>query len=71
MKKNAEVMAQKFMNKGYHVISGGTHNHLMLIDPRSKGEVTGRDAEDALIKADITIRVFNNHNITVKFCSSV
>jgi len=55
VKKNAEVMAQKFMSKGYHVISGGTDNHLMLIDLRTKGDVTGRDAEDALIKADITI----------------
>jgi glycine hydroxymethyltransferase len=55
VKKNAAVMAQKFIDKGYHVISGGTDNHLMLIDLRSKGEVTGRDAEDALIKADITI----------------
>jgi glycine hydroxymethyltransferase len=55
VKRNATVMAQKFMEKGYHVISGGTDNHLMLIDLRSKGEVTGRDAEDALIKADITI----------------
>jgi len=55
VQKNAAVMAQKFIDKGYHVISGGTDNHLMLIDLRSKGEVTGRDAEDALIKADITI----------------
>jgi glycine hydroxymethyltransferase len=56
VKKNAAVMAQRFINKGYHVISGGTDNHLMLIDMRSKGEdVSGRDAEDALIKADITI----------------
>lgn len=55
VQKNAEVMAQKFISKGYHVISGGTDNHLMLIDLRSKGDVTGRDAEDALIKADITI----------------
>ncbi len=55
VKKNASVMSQKFMSKGYQVISGGTDNHLMLIDLRSKGEITGRDAEDALIKADITI----------------
>jgi len=55
VKKNAAVMSQKFMSKGYQVISGGTDNHLMLIDLRSKGEITGRDAEDALIKADITI----------------
>jgi glycine hydroxymethyltransferase len=48
-------MSERFMSKGYHVISGGTDNHLMLIDLRSKGEITGKDAEDALIKADITI----------------
>jgi glycine hydroxymethyltransferase len=55
VQKNASVMAQRFVDKGYHIISGGTDNHLMLIDLRSKGEITGRDAEDALIKADITI----------------
>ena len=55
VKKNATVMARSFMDKGYHVISGGTDNHLMLIDLRSKGEISGRDAENALIKADITI----------------
>ena len=53
--KNAQVMAQTFVDKSYKVISGGTDNHLMLIDLRSKGDVTGRDAENALIKADITI----------------
>jgi glycine hydroxymethyltransferase len=55
VQKNASAMAQRFVEKGYHIISGGTDNHLMLIDLRSKGEITGRDAEDALIKADITI----------------
>jgi len=55
VKKNAEVMAQSFMEKGYEVISGGTDNHMMLIDLRSKGDITGRDAENALIQADITI----------------
>ena len=55
VKKNAGVMAQSFMEKGYEVISGGTDNHMMLIDLRSKGEITGRDAENALIRADITI----------------
>ena len=53
--KNAQVMAQAFVDKSYKVISGGTDNHLMLIDLRSKGDVTGRDAENGLIKADITI----------------
>jgi glycine hydroxymethyltransferase len=54
VKKNASVMASAFVKKGYQVISGGTDNHLMLIDLRSKG-VTGKDAENALIQADITV----------------
>ena len=53
--KNAQAMANSFVDKGYKLISGGTDNHLMLIDLRSKGEVTGRDAENALVRADITI----------------
>lgn len=52
--KNAKTMAAAFMQKGYKVISGGTDNHLMLIDLRSKG-VTGKDAEHALEKAAITV----------------
>ena len=56
VKKNAEVMANAFVAKGYHVISGGTDNHLMLIDLRSKfPELTGKVAENTLVKADITI----------------
>ena len=56
VKKNAEVMANAFIARGYHVISGGTDNHLMLIDLRPKSDVlTGKIAEDTLIKADITI----------------
>lgn len=51
---NAQAMASAFMDKGYHIISGGTDNHLMLIDLRSK-DVTGRAAEDALEKASITV----------------
>ncbi len=51
---NAKVMANAFVEKGYKVISGGTDNHLMLIDLRSKG-VTGKQAENALVKADITV----------------
>ena len=54
MIKNAQAMAQAFVDKGYKVISGGTDNHLMLIDLRSK-EVTGKVAEQALVKADITV----------------
>ena len=52
--KNAKVMAEAFVNKGYKNISGGTDNHLMLIDLRSK-KLTGKQAEEALIQADITI----------------
>ena len=52
--KNARVMAEAFVQKGYNVISGGTDNHLMLIDLRAKG-VTGKTAEQALGQADITV----------------
>ncbi|HCX25042.1 MAG: serine hydroxymethyltransferase [Flammeovirgaceae bacterium] len=54
VQKNAKVMAQAFIDKGYDLISGGTDNHLMLLDLRSKG-ITGKDAENALIQADITV----------------
>ncbi|MCP9770101.1 serine hydroxymethyltransferase [Lacihabitans sp. LS3-19] len=54
VQKNAKVMAEAFMNKGYKVISGGTDNHLALIDLRPKG-LTGKLAENTLIKADITV----------------
>jgi glycine hydroxymethyltransferase len=52
--KNAKVMAEAFLERGYKIISGGTDNHLMLIDLRSKN-LTGKKAEEALIQADITI----------------
>jgi len=52
--KNARVMADEFTSRGYKIISGGTDNHLMLIDLRPK-KLTGKQAEEALIKADITI----------------
>ncbi|MBO7510982.1 MAG: serine hydroxymethyltransferase [Bacteroidales bacterium] len=53
---NASVMAQEFVNKGYKVVSGGTDNHLMLIDLRTKYPmVTGRIAEHELVKAEITV----------------
>jgi glycine hydroxymethyltransferase len=56
VKKNASVMADAFMASGYKIISGGTDNHCMLIDLRTKyPEITGRMAEDALVRADITI----------------
>ncbi len=52
--KNARAMAAAFVTKGYKVISGGTDNHMMLIDLRSKG-LNGKIAENTLVKADITI----------------
>ena len=52
--KNAKLMAQCFIDKGYKVISGGTDNHCMLIDLRSKN-LTGKLAENTLVKADITV----------------
>lgn len=56
VKKNAAVMAQAFMDKGYKICSGGTENHCMLIDLRTKfPELTGKVAENALVAADITI----------------
>jgi glycine hydroxymethyltransferase len=51
---NAAKMAESFMGKGYDIISGGTDNHSMLIDLRGKG-ITGKDAENCLVKADITV----------------
>ena len=56
VKKNAAVMAQAFVDNGYKVISGGTDNHSMLIDLRTKfPKLTGKAAENALVDADITI----------------
>jgi glycine hydroxymethyltransferase len=56
VKKNATVMAKAFTDRGYNIISGGTDNHLMLIDLRSKfPEITGRKVEDILVQADITV----------------
>jgi glycine hydroxymethyltransferase len=52
--KNAKVMSDELTHRGYKVISGGTDNHLMLIDLRSKN-ITGKDAEKALVSSDITI----------------
>lgn len=54
VKANAAVMAQEFVNKGYDIISGGTDNHSMLIDLRSKG-LNGRDAETALNNSHIAV----------------
>jgi len=56
VKKNATVMSRAFVDKGYHVISGGTDNHLMLIDLRNKfPDLSGRQVENALVSADITV----------------
>jgi glycine hydroxymethyltransferase len=56
VKKNAAVMAEGFISKGYKVISGGTDNHLLLIDLRTKfPDTTGKKAENALVSAHITV----------------
>lgn len=56
VKKNAAVMAQAFVDKGYKICTGGTENHCMLIDLRTKfPELTGKVAENALVAADITV----------------
>ena len=54
VKENAAAMAKVFVDKGYDLISGGTDNHMMLIDLRNKN-ISGKDAEIALGKADITV----------------
>ncbi|HLT65911.1 MAG TPA: serine hydroxymethyltransferase [Flavobacterium sp.] len=54
VQKNAKAMAEAFVKRGYHLISGGTDNHMMLIDLRNKG-ISGKDAENALVKAEITV----------------
>lgn len=54
VKKNGAAIAKAFLDRGYEIVSGGTDNHLVLIDLRNKN-VTGKAAENALVKADITI----------------
>ncbi len=54
LQKNAAALAAEFIKKGYHITSGGTDNHMMLIDLRNKN-LTGKQAENALVKADITV----------------
>ena len=54
IKKNAQAMAAAFVKRGYNIISGGTDNHMMLIDLRNKG-ISGKEAENALVKAEITV----------------
>ena len=54
VKKNADAMAKAFVKRNYHLISGGTDNHMMLIDLENKN-ITGKAAEQALVKAEITV----------------
>ena len=54
VQKNAKAMANAFVARGYNLISGGTDNHMMLIDLRNKN-ITGKEAENALVKAEITV----------------
>jgi glycine hydroxymethyltransferase len=54
VQKNAKAMADAFVKRDYHIISGGTDNHMMLIDLRNKN-ITGKAAENALVKAEITV----------------
>ena len=53
VRKNANAMAEAFLKRDYHIISGGTDNHMMLIDLRNK-DITGKAAEQALVEAEIT-----------------
>lgn len=56
MKKNAACLADELMKRGFTIVSGGTDNHSMLVDLRSKyPELTGKVAENALVAADITV----------------
>ena len=52
---NARVLAEALMERGFDLVSGGTDNHLLLMDLRSRGELTGKQAEEALGQADITV----------------
>jgi len=55
VKKNAAVLAQALVDRGFHIVSGGTDNHSMLVDLRTKyPDLTGKVAEKALVAADIT-----------------
>ena len=56
VKKNAAVLADELMKRGFHIVSGGTDNHSMLVDLRSKyPDLTGKVAEKALVAADLTV----------------
>ena len=53
--KNASTLAEELKNKGYHIISGGTDNHLLLVDVKSKTGLTGKEAEELLDRVNITV----------------
>ena len=53
VRNNAQAMAKAFVERDYHIISGGTDNHMMLVDLRNKN-ISGKEAEQALVKAEIT-----------------
>ena len=56
VQKNAKVLADELVKRGFSIVSGGTDNHSMLVDLRSKyPELTGKVAENALVAADITV----------------
>ncbi|MBQ9645770.1 MAG: serine hydroxymethyltransferase, partial [Prevotella sp.] len=56
VKKNAAVLAEELIKRGFHIVSGGTDNHSMLVDLRTKyPDLTGKVAENALVAADITV----------------
>ena len=64
--KNIKAMCQEFINLGYHVVSGGTDNHLILLDVKSSAGVTGKDAEEVLDSIHITVNKNTIPNETEK-----
>lgn len=67
VKKNAAKLAEELMKRGFTIVSGGTDNHSMLVDLRSKyPELTGKEAEKALVQADITVNKIWCHTTAVR-----
>lgn len=64
--KNADVLAKTLVSKGYHLVSGGTDNHLMLVDVKSHANITGKKAQDVLGKCNITVNKNSIPNDTEK-----
>ena len=64
--KNADVLAKTLVSKGYHLVSGGTDNHLMLVDVKSHANITGKNAQDVLGKCNITVNKNSIPNDTEK-----